>query len=132
MVRADIVMIQSVIRNLLTNAIKFSPPGGTIALTMETGTEVIISVSDTGVGIPENTRDKIFTLENVATKGTRAESGTGLGLVLCKEFVEKNGGRIWFESIEGRGSRFYFTLVPGDPYDIDHSVYAEKDRSSGL
>jgi signal transduction histidine kinase len=131
-VKADIVMIQSVIRNLLTNAVKFSPPGGTVQLQLEPGNEVIISVSDAGVGIPENTRDKIFTLENVATMGTRAESGTGLGLVLCKEFVEKNGGRIWFESTEGKGSRFYFTLVPGDPYDIDHSAYAEKDtRSSG-
>jgi len=110
-VHADPNMIQSVVRNLLTNAIKFTPAGGTITIhATSSENEFIISISDTGVGIPSTRRRQIFTLENITTLGTQQESGTGLGLVLCKEFVEKNRGRIWFESEENKGTTFYFSL----------------------
>lgn len=108
---ADPVMIQSVIRNLLTNALKFTPLCGMIVIKEKVSdSEIVISVTDTGDGIPESRQDKIFTLESLTTPGTQQESGTGLGLVLCKEFVEKNKGRIWFETEEGKGTTFYFAL----------------------
>jgi two-component system, sensor histidine kinase LadS len=108
---ADQVMVQSVLRNLLTNAAKFTPVGGTITVTgkIKMG-EVVISVADTGVGIAAANRESIFTLESLTTPGTQQEAGTGLGLVLCKEFIEKNNGRIWFESEEGKGTTFSFAL----------------------
>ncbi|NPD48257.1 sensor histidine kinase KdpD, partial [Lentimicrobium sp. S6] len=75
-----------------------------------------ISVSDTGIGIPKDRIEKLFTLsESYSTKGTNNEEGTGLGLILCKEFVEKNGGKIWVESKLGVGSKFIFTLPTESP-----------------
>ncbi|HTJ48378.1 MAG TPA: sensor histidine kinase [Cyclobacteriaceae bacterium] len=110
-VYADPNMIKTVIRNLLTNAIKFTPSGGEIILNCRSANQqLIVSVSDTGVGIAESYRKRIFTLESVTTLGTHQEAGTGLGLVLCKEYVEKNKGNIWFESTEGEGTTFYFSL----------------------
>lgn len=108
---ADLNMMRSVIRNLLTNAIKFTRPGGTITINAyRVDSKIIISVSDTGVGIPSANRGRMFTLTSITTAGTHKEKGTGLGLILCKEFVEKNGGRIWFETEEGVGTTFYFSL----------------------
>lgn len=108
---ADLNMIRSVMRNLLTNAIKFTGQQGTITLnTMRSDLYITVSVSDTGVGIPPSNRDNLFSLSSITTPGTKQEKGTGLGLLLCREFVEKNGGRIWFESEEGRGTTFYFSL----------------------
>lgn len=108
---ADLNMIRSVLRNLLTNAIKFTSSGGTITINaMRTDQQVILSVADTGVGIPAANQHRMFTLGSITTPGTKQEKGTGLGLLLCKEFVEKNGGRIWFESVEGKGTTFYFSL----------------------
>ena len=108
---ADQVMIQSVLRNLINNAVKFTPVGGTITLRSKCEDEkVIVSVSDTGVGISPENRGSIFTLESLTTPGTRQEAGTGLGLVLCKEFTEKNNGDIWFESEVGKGTTFSFAL----------------------
>jgi two-component system, sensor histidine kinase LadS len=108
---ADLNMIRSVFRNLLTNAIKFTKPNGTISLNAYgVDNRIIISVADSGVGIPEKNKGKLFTISSVATQGTKQEKGTGLGLLLCKEFVEKNGGTIWFESEEGKGTTFYFSL----------------------
>jgi signal transduction histidine kinase len=110
-VYADPIMIRSTFRNLLTNAIKFTPVSGIIVIDVKKqGEEIIVSVSDNGVGIHPGHHRKIFTLESVTTLGTQQESGTGLGLVLCKEFVEKNAGRIWFESVEGSGTKFFFAL----------------------
>ena len=72
---------------------------------------VLVSVSDSGIGIPEGRIGKLFRIDqSYSTTGTNNEQGTGLGLILCKEFVEKNGGKIWVESEEGKGSVFYFTL----------------------
>lgn len=108
---ADQVMIQSVLRNLINNAVKFTPVGGTITLrTKCEDQKVIVSVSDTGVGISSENQSSIFTLESLTTPGTRQEAGTGLGLVLCKEFTEKNNGVIWFESEVGKGTTFSVAL----------------------
>lgn len=108
---ADLNMMRSVLRNLLTNAIKFTRSEGSITISAyRIDSKIIISVADTGVGIPKGNRERLFTLSSVTTQGTRQEKGTGLGLLLCKEFVEKNGGRIWFETEEGRGTTFYFSL----------------------
>jgi two-component system, sensor histidine kinase LadS len=108
---ADPNMVRSVLRNLLTNAVKFTGARGTISLNCwKHGGQVIISVADTGVGIPLANRRNLFTLDSITTAGTKLEKGTGLGLMLCREFVEKNGGRIWFDSEEGKGTTFYFSL----------------------
>jgi len=110
---ADIHMLETIVRNLLSNAIKFSFKGGLIEIAAEkTGNEMIcISVKDNGIGIDAELLDKLFLLtENKNRKGTLGEPSTGLGLMLCKEFVEKQGGQLWAESLDCNGSIFYFTL----------------------
>lgn len=109
---ADKKMIDTVFRNLISNAIKFTYPGGKITISVsEKQNELLVSVSDNGVGMPKEHLEKLFRIdESYSTSGTKNESGTGLGLILCKEFVEKQGGRIWVESEENIGSVFYFTL----------------------
>lgn len=125
---ADQVMIQSVLRNLITNAVKFTPPGGTITIRGKAEDQkIIISVSDTGTGIPEANQATLFTLESLTTPGTRQEAGTGLGLVLCKEFTEKNKGTIWFETEAGKGTTFTFTLPE---YKTEYH-YANAGREEG-
>lgn len=109
---ADTNMINSVIQNLVTNAIKFTKPNGRIEVkeTRQDGF-VVISVKDDGVGMAAEYLEKIFKIdEHHTTIGTNNEEGSGLGLMLCKEFIEKNGGKIWAESELGRGSTFSFTL----------------------
>ena len=106
-------MINSVLLNLLSNAVKFTRRDGTI--TIQTSKikedEIEISVKDPGVGMPKSIVEKLFKVgEKIGSKGTEGELSTGLGLLLCKEFVEKNGGKIWAESVEGKGSTFYFTV----------------------
>jgi len=109
---ADKNMITTVIRNLISNAIKFSFPNGLIKISAKTIDKFIeINVSDNGIGISPQDSSKIFKLDAYFKKeGTAKEQGTGLGLILCKEFVEKNGGWIWVESESGKGSSFKFTL----------------------
>lgn len=109
---ADKAMIGAVLRNLISNAIKFTNPGGTINIAAEhDATELVISVTDNGVGIQADALEKIFRIEEgYSTKGTQNEQGTGLGLILCKEFVEKHGGNIRVESEVGQGSKFSFTI----------------------
>ncbi|MFP4025034.1 MAG: PAS domain S-box protein [Thiohalospira sp.] len=110
--------IKLVIRNLLSNAIKFTPHGGKIELKAEkiknkkTGiSQSKICITDTGVGLPKDQLTKIFLIDrNFSTNGTDNEKGTGLGLILCKEFIEKNKGEIWASSTIGEGSQFCFTL----------------------
>nr|MDA3905733.1 PAS domain S-box protein [Bacteroidales bacterium] len=109
---ADKKMISTVLRNLISNAIKFTHTGGKITISVEEKQhELLVSVSDTGVGISKEDSEKLFKIdETYSTPGTNKEKGTGLGLILCKEFVEKHGGKIWVESEVGKGSTFYFTI----------------------
>jgi PAS domain S-box-containing protein len=111
-VYADINMINMILRNLIGNAIKFTEHGGCVEV--ESGldnNDVLIIVKDNGIGITEEVRKKLFRTDTVySTYGTEKEKGTGLGLLLCKEFLEKHNGRIWVESRLGKGSRFCFTL----------------------
>ncbi len=109
---ADNNMIDTVVRNLLNNSIKFTETGGEITITTKkTDDEIIVSISDNGVGINKKDITKLFRIEEHFTNlGTANESGTGLGLILCKEFIEKNGGKIWVESKEGKGTTFFFSL----------------------
>jgi signal transduction histidine kinase len=101
-----------VLRNLIYNAIKFTGRGGQVlAKVSAEGGKVSISVEDTGVGISEGDIEKIFNPEvHIATKGTENETGSGLGLLLCKDYVEKNGGKISVESEKGKGSIFRFCI----------------------
>lgn len=110
--QADSNTINLVIRNLITNALKFTNDGGSVFIRgVESSSEWQISVQDNGIGMkPEVLRILFDKTAPYTTRGTANEKGTGLGLILCKEFVEKNGGRIWVESEEGVGSTFYFTL----------------------
>jgi signal transduction histidine kinase len=109
---ADKAMISTVLRNLMSNAIKFTRPGGEIMISVEEKPgELITAIKDNGVGISPTTVARLFRIdENVTTIGTNKEKGTGLGLILCKEFVENHGGKIWVDSQEGKGSKFTFTI----------------------
>lgn len=109
---ADLNMVNTILRNLLTNAIKFSYSGGNVSVKADKKKdEVILSVKDNGIGIPKEDLNKLFKIDIKYTNiGTAEERGTGLGLLLCKEFVEKHGGRIWVESETGKGSVFKFTI----------------------
>lgn len=109
---ADKDMVATIIRNLVFNAIKFSQKGSEIILkATDTDHGVCIDVIDSGMGIPQETISKLFRIDtNTSIQGTEGETGTGLGLVICREFVEKHGGRIWVESELGKGSVFSFTL----------------------
>lgn len=109
---ADSNTINLVIRNLITNAIKFTNDKGEVRVNaLPQGNEWVVSVKDNGVGMATEVLRILFDKTSpYTTRGTANEKGTGLGLILCKEFVEKNGGKIWVESAEDYGSTFYFTL----------------------
>lgn len=111
MAYADKNMIEIVVQNLIANAIKFSRVGDVITLTnRERNGKVLLCIEDTGVGISEENQKKIFSKENFTTLGTDNEKGTGLGLSICKELVELNNGRIWVQSEENFGSKFFIEL----------------------
>jgi signal transduction histidine kinase len=105
-------MLKIVLRNLVSNAIKFTNPGGHIDIrTEQTTSTLTVIVSDNGVGIASEKANKLFEISHrTTTTGTANEKGTGLGLLLCKEFVERHSGKIWVESETGKGSDFKFTL----------------------
>jgi PAS domain S-box-containing protein len=112
---ADENMMRSVVQNLVSNALKFTPVGGSVVISarqsLKKSSLVEISVRDSGIGMSREDAAKLFRIDVVhTTKGTADETGTGLGLILCKELVEKNGGTIWVESEEGSGTTFTFTL----------------------
>lgn len=112
---ANDTAVKTILRNLLSNAIKFSHRQSKVTLKstpyLNDNNFIEVTISDNGVGMPSETIEKLFRIEtNVTTYGTEKEKGTGLGLILCRELVEKNGGRIWVESIENEGSTFHFTI----------------------
>lgn len=109
---ADENMLKTILRNLISNGIKFTDKGGHIVLNAKmSGGQVIYSVADTGIGVRVNDIPKLFRIDvNPSTIGSNSEKGTGLGLILCREFVEINGGKIWVESKYREGSTFMFSL----------------------
>ncbi len=111
-VYADKNMLNTILRNFINNALKFTPKGGKVIVsTKNENGSIIIFVKDSGVGIDKSDFDKLFRNDiKFSNPGTEHESGTGLGLLLCKEFVEKQGGKIWVESEKGKGSTFSFSL----------------------
>jgi len=112
LVYADKYMIDTIVRNFVSNSIKFTNPGGKIVIKgMINGDNAEVSVTDTGIGIsPENQKNLFRIDEQFRRDGTANEKGTGLGLILCKEFIEKNNGVLWVESEKDKGSRFSFTV----------------------
>ena len=117
---ADEEMIKAVFRNLISNAIKFTQQDGSInVFARKAKDSIIFSVSDNGIGIAPERLGKLFDIAQFhTTRGTQNEKGTGLGLLLCKEFIEKHGGKIWVESEPGKGSTFYFSI----PYQEELNV----------
>ena len=109
---ADKDMLATVLRNLISNAIKFTRPEGEIKISAQLlQDEIQVKISDNGVGIPKIGIEKLFQISSkYSTSGTNNEQGTGLGLILCKDFIDKHHGKIWVESVEDKGSDFVFTL----------------------
>ena len=111
-IMGDLNMLKTVLRNLITNAIKFTYRDGNISIVVsDENDKYIVSVNDSGIGIPEGVLKKLFRLDSHYTsKGTDNEKGTGLGLLLAKEFVDRHQGKIWAESKQQKGSSFKFSL----------------------
>lgn len=106
-------MLKSILRNLVSNAVKFTPRGGIISIyaNMDNDDMVVVEVKDTGIGMNQNLLHDLFKLDvNTKRLGTEEEPTTGLGLILCKEFIETNGGLIWVQSEEEKGSSFFFSV----------------------
>lgn len=116
-VYADANMLSAILRNLISNAIKFTNKMGKIRISVsQTENDILFSVCDTGMGMPSEIIDKLFKIEEkISIPDTDSQLGTGLGLLLCKEFVEKHNGKIWVESEPGKGSDFKFTLSRNIP-----------------
>jgi len=111
-INADKNMLGTVVRNLLSNAIKFSHRGGKIKISCECKkNQHLFKIKDSGIGIPEDSIQTIFDITNtLSTKGTNNEKGTGYGLAICREFIEKHNGKIWVECKYGRSTTFFFTI----------------------
>jgi len=109
---ADKNMVDAILRNLISNALKFTHPDGEVSISaVQDEKYVTVTVSDTGIGMREEYLSRLFRIDSMRHRsGTAGEKGTGLGLILCKEFVERNNGKIWGESEFGKGSSFKFTL----------------------
>lgn len=117
-IHADSNMLKTIIRNLVANALKYTDKNGTISISATyDNREVTVAVEDSGRGIDPLIKEKLFTGEHgVTSTGQGGEKGSGLGLILCKDFVEMHHGRIWVESEPGKGAKFFFTLpIPEDP-----------------
>jgi signal transduction histidine kinase len=104
-------LLKTVIRNLISNSLKYTPQGGEIDIDLKNNIDqIIITVKDNGIGMDKETMDALFKPGIQSKEGTENERGTGLGLLLCKEFVERHSGRIWVESEKGKGSKFSFSI----------------------
>ena len=128
---ADGKMLLSVVQNIISNAIKHSLPGGEITVSAKIEAEkVIIQIKDSGIGMSKEVQEKLFTPQmSTLSKARKDNKGAGIGLLLVKGFLEKNGGEIWVESVEGIGSSFYFTLPLEEPlYTIDSADKIEFDE----
>ncbi|HWS00010.1 MAG TPA: hybrid sensor histidine kinase/response regulator [Prolixibacteraceae bacterium] len=137
-VSADRNMIQSVIRNLVSNAVKFTPRGGSVRISagFAENDALVFVVRDTGMGMNQVMVSNLFQVNvNTRRPGTEGEQSTGLGLLLCKEFVEKHGGELWAESEEGKGSAFYFTIPENKlPEDFagEHKLKSTDDATANF
>ena len=111
-VYVDAELVDTVIRNVISNAIKYTPEEGSIKIKSEIKNDVVeVCVSDTGIGISKENQQKLFNPQReYTTLGLYQEKGSGLGLLLCKDFIEMNGGSIWLESAEGEGTSIYITM----------------------
>ncbi len=116
---ADGKMVLSILQNIVSNAIKHTRPGGNITVTAKRKEDkIIVEIKDTGIGMSKEIQEKLFTPQmNSLSKARKENKGAGIGLLLVKGFLEKNGGEIWVESVEGEGSSFYFTLPINKPLD---------------
>jgi len=123
-VHADVNFLSLVIRNLVMNALKFTHEKGEITITCESHEDqVMIAVTDNGVGMSQEELEKLFNDESHYSKlGTAREAGTGIGLLLCKEFIQLDGGDIWAESEEGKGSSFKFLVKKGSPQPVEDNL----------
>ena len=113
-VYADANSLQTIFRNLVSNAVKFTRNGGhvNVSVWIEAGQKVVVAIKDSGIGMSSKMLNDLFRIDVKTNRvGTAGELSSGLGLFLCKDFVEKHGGEIWVESVEGKGSTFYFTLM---------------------
>jgi CheY-like chemotaxis protein len=125
---ADGDMLKAVLRNLVSNAIKFTNPNGIIKISVEQiDSNVLFSVSDNGIGIKPERLEHIFEISHTSTSGTANENGTGLGLLICKEFVEKHGGKIWVKSEMGKGSVFYFNIPTKSEVSVNNLIGSAKE-----
>ncbi|MEJ5996114.1 histidine kinase N-terminal 7TM domain-containing protein [Pedobacter sp. Du54] len=115
MAYADMLMIQIVIRNIINNAIKFCNEGCEIHITAvyQKENNILVCIQDNGIGIPKSVLNKLFKDENITTRGTLNEKGTGLGLLVCKDFMKRNDGNITVSSTEGKGAKFCITIPVG-------------------
>ena len=130
---ADGKMLISIIQNIVSNAIKHTGKGGTITVSAKSmDDKIIVQVKDTGVGMSKEIMKNLFTPQlKTLSEARKRNKGAGIGLLLVKGFLEKNGGEIWVESIEGKGSSFYFTLPKGEPlYTVDSSAEVMFDEST--
>ena len=127
-VYTDRDMFTVVVRNLTTNSIKYTSAGGEVILSSELSDNLlVVSVRDTGIGMPLEIQEKLFKLlETKSQRGTDNESGTGLGLVLCADFIKANGGNIWFNSAEGEGATFFFSVPVKTMQSDTHSQKCRK------
>lgn len=128
MIYADKAMIAATLRNLISNAIKFTHPQGEIVISAQSEpNQLIVMVADNGVGIKKEAISKLFNIEDsYSTPGTADEKGTGLGLMLCKEFIERHGGQIRVESEPRKGSKFYFSIPTNLKKSTHQSQHQQK------
>jgi CheY-like chemotaxis protein/anti-sigma regulatory factor (Ser/Thr protein kinase) len=128
MIEADELQLKKVVLNLLSNAVKFTPDGGSVSINAwREGTELNVTVTDTGIGVAPEDQERIFESFQQGRRGAPKEEGTGLGLTICRRVVALMGGRMWLESTPGVGSTFGFS-VPGLPEREDDAAFPEGDK----